>query len=491
MAKLKDQNIKSDKIIGERNNVTKINNTILSERYLSKITVGSTETLEPTEPAQVIETGDVSEKVLNFKIPRGLKGDSGKDGKDGQDGAEGEKGHDLEYRYKVGTSTTVAPEIDRFKRVPEGWSDEVPNISQGMYLWEVKAMINSKNDLVNKWSRSYRSTGEKGDKGNNGIDGEDGMDGVDGEDGKSGATLNPRGDWSNSEQYSGTELVVEFVKYNNKGYLTRIDAGDIPIGTVPTDTDYWNEITDNPDSIFTDFLVAVSAAIENLTVGTIQTGADGERTTIGYKPDDSSDPTSDYSKHSIRGYYPSGRVMVAFSYIPEEEPLTFEGVEFKDTFAIIFYKDESGSPVGFVLSGKSLTSESIIEANKLEVKDGGRVGKWDIGKFEGDSYTKLKTQGAFGGLDSPDYVNEIGAELNPFGLLINRTRYLNDQFPTPTEPNYWIRADISGDAILDIKSRSNQTALKINGKIEIGNEEGFTGTINGAEFVNGICVGQA
>ena len=487
MAKLKDQNIKSDKIIGERRNVTKINNSFVSERYSSDISVGETVTLEPDNPAKVEEVGSISHKILNFAIPRGKDGLDGEDGMDGENGGKGDKGDDLEFRYKVGSSTTVAPDVDREARVPVGWSDEVPNVSQGMYLWEIKAFIDDKNNLSTKWSKPYRSTGIQGEDGKDGLDGDDGMDGVDGE---KGASLNPRGDWADDKQYSGTDLVVDFVKYNNKGYLARIDAGEIPMGALPTNTDYWNEITDQPDAIYTEFLVAVSAAIENLTVGVIQTGADGERTTIGYEPDDTSDPTIDYSRHSIRGYYPSGRVMYALTYVPEEEPLTFEGTEFKDTLALIFYKDESGSPVGFVLNGTSLVSGSMVEANKLQVKDGGKIGNWDIGKFSGDSYTKLKTQGAFGGIDSPDYVNEIDAELNPFGVLVNRTRYLNDQFPTPTEPNYWARLDITGDTILDIKSRSNQTAVKINGKIEVGNEEGYTGTINGAKFVNGICVGQ-
>lgn len=33
--------------------------------------------------------------------------------------------------------------------------------------------------------------------------------------------------------------------------------------------------------------------------------------------------------------------------------------------------------------------------------------------------------------------------------------------------------------------------VDIDGKIQVGNNEGYTGTINGIQFVNGICVGAA
>src|SRR5699024_6085956 len=110
-----------------------------------------------------------------------------------------------------------------------------------------------------------------------------------------------------------------------------IDAGNISgDGNKPTTTPAkWNGPIANSDAIFTDFLVAYSAYIDNLTVGALQTGptptstdevpgdasTDFERTTIGYNPPtkvgtlDYEDPTSGWSRHGIRQYWPNGRIM--------------------------------------------------------------------------------------------------------------------------------------------------------------------------------------
>src|SRR5699024_6543333 len=182
---------------------------------------------------------------------------------------------------------------------------------------------------------------------------------TDGIPGTRGASIAYRGDWKSNVEYSGNDLVVDFVKYNNVGYLARQDAGDIPPGTLPTNTDYWNQVTNNPDAIFTDFLIAYSAYIDNLTVGVLQTAEppasipapsnDAERTTIGYAPVHSEDPTNVYSRHSPRGYYPSGRIMWTITYIPADHPIVFGDHTYADTGAILFYKDEEGSPLHFIL----------------------------------------------------------------------------------------------------------------------------------------------
>lgn len=55
------------------------------------IAVGSTSTLNPDQPAKVVNTGTQGAAVFNFAIPRGAKGE------DGKKGDKGDKGDDLDY----------------------------------------------------------------------------------------------------------------------------------------------------------------------------------------------------------------------------------------------------------------------------------------------------------------------------------------------------------------------------------------------------------
>lgn len=55
------------------------------------IAVGSTSTLNPDQPAKVVNTGTQGAAVFNFSIPRGAKGE------DGKKGDKGDKGDDLDY----------------------------------------------------------------------------------------------------------------------------------------------------------------------------------------------------------------------------------------------------------------------------------------------------------------------------------------------------------------------------------------------------------
>lgn len=86
------------------------------------VTVGSVETIEPTESASVINAGTENAAILNFKIPKGAKGDTGAAGKDGAqgerglqgepgaDGAPGEKGEPGQAAtIQIGTVTTGEP----------------------------------------------------------------------------------------------------------------------------------------------------------------------------------------------------------------------------------------------------------------------------------------------------------------------------------------------------------------------------------------------
>lgn len=53
------------------------------------IQIGATETIEPEEEAEVINTGTATDVVLEFKIPRGIKGDKGDIGPRGLPGEIG------------------------------------------------------------------------------------------------------------------------------------------------------------------------------------------------------------------------------------------------------------------------------------------------------------------------------------------------------------------------------------------------------------------
>lgn len=65
---------------------------IIYAPFPTKISVGSTTTSDPGTQASVTNTGDDTEAVLNFTIPRGDKGDPGTQGAPGPKGERGETG---------------------------------------------------------------------------------------------------------------------------------------------------------------------------------------------------------------------------------------------------------------------------------------------------------------------------------------------------------------------------------------------------------------
>lgn len=289
----------------------------------------------------------------------GLPGAPGLPGEQGVSGEDGKDGSLPEYRYAQNGSTVIPPELVNTDREPEGWSTDVPESAVGLYVWEIVTLIDPDDDsLVRPWSTPIRVTGATGANGQNGADGQDGQ---------TGASAVFRGDWDEDTVYNGTTTLVEIVKYNGQGFISRMDAGDIPEGTLPTDTDYWNPFAGDIDSLAVDILFSYVAYIGNLTVGVVQTAVppttipdptnQGARTTIGYQPPETtgtySDPTSDeqvFNRHGIRQYYPSGRVSVymgqvnGFEYIDQDEiTQTVQG------WAIIAFKDDEGSPIHFKL----------------------------------------------------------------------------------------------------------------------------------------------
>lgn len=88
-----------------------------------------------------------------------------------------------------------------------------------------------------------------------------------GAQGPRGPYLVDRGIWTNTDQYQGSAAMLQIVEYAGRGYLTRSDAGNIPIGTLPTDTSKWEVFQTNFESVYTKLLVALSANIGNLVIG--------------------------------------------------------------------------------------------------------------------------------------------------------------------------------------------------------------------------------
>lgn len=234
----------------------------------------------------------------------------------------------ITYTFSTGNTTAAN----------NGWTRSLPS-SGGRFRWVIQAQAISRlaSDTIaaSEWSNPV-------------IISEDGVPGT------AGPAMAYRGQWSNLVQYNGSLNLVEFVTTgqagSRQGWITRSDAGAIPKGTAVSNSTYWNGPIANADAIFTDFIMAYSAYIDNLTVGVIQTSTEDERTTIGFTPTDLSDPTKDYSRHSPRGYYPSGRVGWTISYIPSSLPIVVGSSTVSDAFALVFYKDAANSPIHAVFS---------------------------------------------------------------------------------------------------------------------------------------------
>lgn len=107
----------------------------------------------------------------------------------------------------------------------------------------------------------------------------DGQDGQDGNPGKDGMTPVAVGGqpWSSSRQYVGSSIKVEIVKYLNLYYVTKPDAGNIPVGTPPTNAKYWNPFGAQYESVATELLFAKVTYLEKAIVRMLKTADSGRR----------------------------------------------------------------------------------------------------------------------------------------------------------------------------------------------------------------------
>lgn len=203
-----------------------------------------------------------------------------KDGLDGIDGTPGTPGtpgtgaNYVEFRYAKNGSYSTPPALVITNPNPPGWSTTPPELGNDI-LWMTVATKSPNGSLINNWSTPIRISGPSGPPGPPGRDGING-----------GTTdieipfIAPMGLWKDNVQYKGSTKRIEAVKYGDSWYVSRTDAGNIPIGTLPTDTRYWNKSDVNYDIIATDLFLASSAYIHNLMVRNLKTADSGQRVEI-------------------------------------------------------------------------------------------------------------------------------------------------------------------------------------------------------------------
>lgn len=213
-----------------------------------------------------------------------ILGPKGDDGADGQDGAQGNY---VEHRFAVNGSPTSAPTISKTSPAPAGWTIAQPSRGLLQYIWMTTATKTAAGALVVNWSTPTLLSGAQGDNG---------------------PSLTPRGLWSPTKQYKGNELTVDVVKYtNNQWYIARWDKGNIPVGTLPTNTTYWNPFGANFESVATGVFFAEKATINNLLVQVLETVLQARS-----DPNNPSSPLIDVTHIVIDGNNPNNQPFLMY-----------------------------------------------------------------------------------------------------------------------------------------------------------------------------------
>ena len=128
------------------------------------IRVGSTETVESSEPALVINTGTKEDVILNFKIPKGDKGDKGEQGIQGMQGPKGEQGDkgDIGLKGDKGEKGEPGPTTIRV-----GSTETVESGEPALVI-----NAGTKDDIILNFKIPKGDKGDKGDSGPRGLPGE-------------------------------------------------------------------------------------------------------------------------------------------------------------------------------------------------------------------------------------------------------------------------------------------------------------------------------
>lgn len=278
-----------------------------------------------------------------------------------------------EFRFAKNGSPTAAPSIVSNSFAPNGWSVTEPSVGALEYLWRVST-VKTKKALSTNWGAPQRFTPIDGV---NGIDGIDGIDGEDGANGIQGPYILGRGEWSGTKTYYGLSTRVEVVKYSDIWYVTRVDAGTIPIGTLPTNTTYFNDFGGQFESIATDVLFAVFGYIENAGIRNLKTSETGKRVEI-------------LGEDNSLGFYDSSGKKVIF--IDDDSAIddgTFEStftfydwngnpnwISSREELGIIYYTYQikrAGISVGYGVNDtdglSSISSKEIFTTGKFETSN--------------------------------------------------------------------------------------------------------------------------
>lgn len=168
------------------------------------------------------------------------------------------KGNFIETRYAKNGSYLKAPPLVMSERNPSLWGFEKPIGGTMETVWMIQAEISGVTDRLvdDTWSEP---------EGTRGIN-------------RSDVLPRYKGLWDIGVAYNGSSSAIDIVKHTDDSrYYARVDAGDIPVGTSPTDRDYWCPFELEIGSIATDLLFAELAYIENLGVRNLKTGDTGAR----------------------------------------------------------------------------------------------------------------------------------------------------------------------------------------------------------------------
>jgi hypothetical protein len=168
------------------------------------------------------------------------------------------KGNFIETRYAKNGSYLKAPPLVMSERNPSLWGFDKPVGATLETVWMIQAEISGVTDRLveDTWSEP---------EGKRGVN-------------TSSVVPRYKGQWDINTQYNGIATAIDIVKHTDDArYYARVDVGDIPIGTSPTDRDYWCPFELEIGSIATDLLFAELAYIENLGVRNLKTADTGKR----------------------------------------------------------------------------------------------------------------------------------------------------------------------------------------------------------------------
>jgi hypothetical protein len=154
-------------------------------------------------------------------------------------GDTGATGNVIVSMFAKNGSMTIPPNINNTEVNPSGWSSNIPTATYLEYVWEIKAEKTVSGQLVGLWSNPVRISGIGGGSPVGGLD------------------------YDPTKTYVGSPIKCDVVKYNSVYYIARIDAGNIPAGTLPTNTSYYNSFGSSFESMATAFLWTESARIAN------------------------------------------------------------------------------------------------------------------------------------------------------------------------------------------------------------------------------------